>query len=145
MSAANLSNAQSLRIIGQALDPLGINAFDLRKSGDDYTIWVKRKDSEKKPAEAIHFATSQILWTHVARALKRKTSDGVTDPHNLSFLLRVLGHHLDNKAVDDFMISWSTKWVKVMYGKKEENFILPNLYEFGTGMYLKRPNHHTAK
>ena len=145
MSVANLTNAQSLRVIGQALDPLGINTFDLRKRCRDYTIWVERKNSEKKLTEEIHFATSQILWTHVARALKRKTSGGVTDPHNLSFLLRVLGHHLDNNAVDDFMIFWSTKSVKVVYGKKEENFTLPNLYEFGTGMYLKRPNLHTAK
>jgi hypothetical protein len=145
MSAANLTNAQSLRVIGQALDALRVNAFDLRKKGHDYTIWVETQDSDKKLTGEIHFATSQILWTHVARAVKRKTSDGVTDPHNLSFLLRVLGHHLDNNAVDDFMIFWSTKWVKVVYGKKEANFTLPNLYEFGTGMYLKRPNLHSAK
>jgi hypothetical protein len=145
MSAANLSNAQSLRVIGQALDALRIKAFDLRKSGHNYTIQVERKDSDKGPTEEIHFATSQILWTHVARALTRKTSDGVTDPHNLSFLLRVLGHHLDTEAVDDFIIFWSTKAVKVVYGKKEECFTLPNLYKFGTGMYLKRPNRHTVK
>jgi len=48
MSAANLSNAQSLGVIGQALDALRVNAFDLRKKGHDYTIWVERKNSEKK-------------------------------------------------------------------------------------------------
>ena len=145
MSAVNLSYAQSLRVIGQDLDALGIHAFDLRKKGHDYTVWAERNGSDKKLTEVIHFATSQILWTHVARALKRKTSGGVTDPHNLSFLLRVLGHHLDNNAVDDFMISWSPKWVKVVYGDREETFTLLDLYNYGTSMYLRRSNRHTAK
>jgi hypothetical protein len=46
----------------------------------------------------------------------------------LSLLLRVLGHHLDKKAADDFMISWSTKWVRVVYGNREETLTLLDLY-----------------
>jgi hypothetical protein len=53
------------------------------------------------------------------------------DLPSLSLLLRVLGHDLDRKAVDDFIIFWSPKWVKVVYGSREENFTLLNLYEFG--------------
>jgi len=60
-------------------------------------------------------------------------------------LLRVLGHHLDKKAADDFMISWSTKWVKVVYGDREETFTLLDLYNHGTSMYLRRSNRHSAK
>jgi hypothetical protein len=145
MSAVNLSYAQSLRVIGQDLDALGIHAFDLRKKGHDYTVWAEGNGSDKKLTEVMHFATPQILWTHVARALKRETSRGVTDLHHLSLLLRVLGHHLDKKAADDFMISWSTKWVKVVYGDREETFTLLDLYNHGTSMYLRRSNRHTAK
>jgi hypothetical protein len=145
MSAANLSYAQSLRVIGQDLDALSIHAFDLRKKGHDYTVWAERNGSDKKLTEVIHFATSQILWTHVARALKRETSRGVTDLYHLSLLLRVLGHHLDNKAADDFMISWSPKWVRVVYGDREDTFTLLDLYNHGTSMYLRRSNRHSAK
>jgi hypothetical protein len=50
----------------------------------------------------------------------------------------VLGDHLDQRAADDFIIFWSTDWVKVVYGNKEENFTLRNLHEVDANMHLKR-------
>jgi hypothetical protein len=159
MAAATLSNAESLRVIGQDLNALGINVFNLGKKNDEYTLWVEERKSGKQlsgqkalfkkitqtisaPAgeisKPIHFSSSEILWAHVAQGIKRKASDGVTNLHDLSILLRVLGDHLDKKSADDFIIFWSANWVKVVYGNKEENFTLLNLYEVGGNMYLKR-------
>jgi hypothetical protein len=161
MAGSTLSNAQSLRVIGQDLDALGINAFHLGKRNSDYTLWVEeaksgqqpskqkplfnkitqailaRSDSSSEASRPIHLSSAEILWAHVAQGIKRKASDGVTD-HNLSLLLRVLGDHLDQRAADDFIIFWSTDWVKVVYGNKEENFTLRNLHEVDANMHLKR-------
>jgi hypothetical protein len=37
--AESLSYAQSLRVVGQDLDALGVNSFELAKCGDDYIVW----------------------------------------------------------------------------------------------------------
>jgi hypothetical protein len=160
MGTTTLSNAQSLRVIGQDLDALGVKLFHLGKRNSEYTLWVEEAKSvppagKQRPlfnkitqalmarsesgeiSQPIRLSNSEILWAHVAQGIKRKAADGVTD-HNLSLLLRVLGEHLDQKAIDDFIIFWSGNWVKVVYGNKEENFTVLNLYEVDANMHLKR-------
>lgn len=168
MAAETLSNAQCLRVIGQDLNALGINAFNLGRRNDEYTLWVEGRESGKQLTEQktsfkgitqailrpdylareisgpIHFSMSEIFWAHIARGIRRRTSHGVTDLHELSLLLRVLGHHLDKKAADDFLIFWSTNSVKVVCGNNEDNFTVLNLYDLGTSMYLTRANRRSA-
>jgi hypothetical protein len=48
MAAATLSNAESLRVIGQDLNALGINVFNLGKKNDEYTLWVEERKSGKQ-------------------------------------------------------------------------------------------------
>ena len=162
MASATLSNAESLRVIGQDLNALGIHSFHLGRKNDEYTLWVEEKRTAKEVSpqgmlfnkitqtllahddtaagisKPIRFSSSEILWAHVAHGIKRKASGGVTDLHDMSLLLRVLGDHLDEKAANDFIIFWSGNWVKVVYGNKEENFPLRSLYEVGANMSLKR-------
>jgi len=166
---AGLSNAQSLRVIGQDLAALGVDAFNLERSGDEYTVWIEDRESDQvltgektftrkiirmilgddNPAREIpnpmRFASSQILWTDVARRFDRKGSQELTDLNELSLLLRVLGDFLDKNQADDFTIFWSKNSVKVVFAKREENFTLLHLYDVGTGMYLKRANRRTPQ
>ena len=166
MAAETLSNAQSLRVIGQDLTAGGINVFNLGRRNDEYTLWLEGRESGKQMteqnmsritqailrrehfareiSEPIHFSNSEIFWAHIARGIRRRTSHGAADLHELSFLLRVLGHYLDKKAADDFMIFWSTNSVKVVYGNNEDNFTMLNLYDLGKSMYLTRSNRHPA-
>jgi hypothetical protein len=92
-------------------------------------------------SNAIQFSTCNVLWAYVARVMSRRTLNGLTDLNELSLLLRGLDDFLDRKQSDDFIIFWSRNTVKVVYDRKEENFTLVDLYNFGTSMYLKRSNH----
>ncbi|MGH7793317.1 MAG: hypothetical protein ACREQ2_00215 [Candidatus Binatia bacterium] len=168
MTDVTLSNAQSLRVIGQDLNALDINVFNLGRRNDEYTLGLEGREAGKQPTEhktafkrivqAIlrrddfprkiseprQFSAAEIFWAHIARGIKRQTSDGVTDLHELSLLLRVLGSYLDKNEADDFIIFWSTDSVKVVYDNKEDNFTMLNLYDLGTSMYLKRSNRRQA-
>ena len=161
---SGLWNAQSLRVIGQDLAALGVETFNLGRKGDEYTVWIEDRKSDKRLGQEntltkkiirmilgdnnstgeipnpMRFASSQILWTDVARRFSRKAAQEITDLHELSLLLRVLGDFLDKNQADDFIIFWSKNLVKVVFDKQEQHFSLLNLYDVGTHMYLKRAN-----
>jgi hypothetical protein len=160
--AEPLSNAQSLRVVGQALDALGVDSFHLAKRGDDYIVWPDRTeftrkrsvekgflskitqkilgedDSDKELPNRLYFTPSEIVSADTQRRLKRKISDSPSDRRDLSFVLRVLGSYLDRKRAADFAIRWSKHSVMVSYGQNEEYFTAENLYDLGISMYLKR-------
>ncbi len=162
MPSETLSFAQSLRVIGQDLDALGVHIFNLRKSGDEYTVWVERKapamgsienkrflkkitqqffattNSISTETNPIRFVTEDILRADTERRLNRNGSESTLDLIHLSVLMRVLGDYLDKKAADDFAIFWLGNSVKVVYGNKEESFRFDNLYDISVHMYLRR-------
>ncbi|MGH7796833.1 MAG: hypothetical protein ACREQ2_18365 [Candidatus Binatia bacterium] len=168
MAAEALSYAQSLRVIGQDLHGLGIDSFELDKTGDQYTVRmntdepaprsrkstfldrvVARTRGSETSARQIpnprQFTRSKILWLDVEKRLRRSESNAMPDARNLSLVLRVLGDYLDRKAVGDFAISWSTDSVKVSYGKKVESFTVEDLYDLGVRMYLRRSSRLRGK
>jgi hypothetical protein len=160
--AEPLSYAQSLRIVGQDLDALGVDAFHLAKRGDDYIVWPERTEfTRKRPVEKgllskithkilgeddsakelpnrLCFTASEIVSADTQRRFKRKISDSPSDRRDLSFVLRVLGNYLDRKRAADFAIRWSKHSAMVSYGQYEEYFTAENLYDLGISMYLKR-------
>ncbi|HYT57311.1 MAG TPA: hypothetical protein VEQ38_21615 [Verrucomicrobiae bacterium] len=48
--AESLSYAQSLRVVGQDLDALGVDFFELAKWGDDYIVWPGHAEFMRKPS-----------------------------------------------------------------------------------------------
>jgi hypothetical protein len=46
--AESLSYAQSLRVVGQDLDALGVDSYQLAKWGDDYIVWPERIEFRRK-------------------------------------------------------------------------------------------------
>jgi hypothetical protein len=167
MTVEPLSNSQSLRVIGQQLAGLGINAFELDKKGDEYTVRMDRGEStgrlrektfpksifEKTPrasdtARAIpdhlSFSTSQIIWSDTENRLRRGQTNAMPDANDLSTLLRVLGDYLDRRAAGDFAISCDIGVVTVSYDQKKESFRIENLYDLGVHMYLRRSNRGRA-
>ena len=160
--AKSLSYAQSLRVIGQDLDALGVDFFELAKWGDDYIVWpghaeftsklsaekgfltkITRKilghdDSDKEIPNRLYFTPADIIWADTQRRLKRKISGSPSDLRDLSFVLRVLGDYLDRKKAGQFTISWSKDSIMITYDQKQERFTSENLYDFGIGMYLRR-------
>lgn len=161
MAAETLSYAQSLRVIGQDLQGLGIGSFELDKSGDQFMVRMSSDEpaprsrkftfldrvvgrsrgsetSARRIANPIQFSRSKILWSDNENRLKRSEANAMPDARNLSLVLRVVGDYLDRKGIGDFAILWSTDSVKVSYGKKVESFTREELYDLGVRMYLRR-------
>ena len=167
MIRANLSYSQSFRVIGQALEVLGIYTFTLEKSGEKYIVrnWkpsflqsITEKvlgpgDSDKmllspRPTEPLIYTSSD---TNRLEALgqSRRGSDSGQEGHNLSLALRVVGDYLDRHRAVAFDISWARHSVTVKYqspadGNKEANFTVQNLNDLGVGMYLRRSSRRPA-
>ena len=146
---ANRQNSRALRVIGQDLTSFGVADFSLGRRGDDYTVGFDDKpDSIGQTirslagpcSKTLHFITRELIWTDAARSFKRKGTEEITDLCELSLMLRALGDYLDEHGSDNFIILWERNLVKVLFGERERNFMLINLYDRGTGLYLKRSN-----
>jgi len=160
--AESLSYAQSLRVVGQDLDALGVDFFELAKWGDQYIVWPGHAESTRKLSaekgflskitqkilghvysareipNRLYFTPADIIWADSQRRLKRKISGSPSDRRDLSFVLRVLGDYLDRQKAGQFTISWSQDSIVISYDQKEERFTAENLYDYGIGMYLRR-------
>jgi hypothetical protein len=163
-------NAQSLRVIGQELVTLGVDAFNLAKRDNHYTVWIEDTKFKKSvtedrrlaariirrflrddlPAaslvpEVMHFGSQQILWKDVERQLQRSGVQETADLNEMSLLMRALGDFLDRNGADNFNLFWSKNSARVVFGEREEKFNLLNLYNMGTRMYLKRSNRRSLR
>lgn len=153
MAVELLSNAVSLRVIGQHLMGLGIKSFKVDKSGEEFVLRVTAgksgqgtflknlfKGSPTQIPNPLRFSTSQIIQTDTENRTTRSQSAAMPDAHDLSTMLRVLGDYLDRKASGDFNISCDMKSVTINYNEKIENFRMETLYDLGIHMYLRRSN-----
>lgn len=161
MAGAGPSFAQSLRVIGQDLEGLGVKAFELGKVADDYVVDMDCHGPERKLRDKslltritkkihgvndppvpnpLRFTTEQIVWADIERGSHRGQSGGVPDAGKLSLVLRVLGNFLDEREASEFTICWSSDGARVSYDRKVESFTNDNLYDLGVRMYLRRSN-----
>lgn len=131
MAGETLSYSRILRVIGQDLEPHGVNSFELEKRGDDFSVWVNQSESRRElPAkrtvfekfmhkilghsdshtETLHcryFSSGEVLLADIERQSKRGISNSPSDLRDLSLELRGLGDYLDRKAAREFTISWA--------------------------------------
>lgn len=139
-----LSHARSLRVIGQCLQQLAIDRFDLDKVGPLYIVSTSAEDSRKNthgaPHLVISFDDTRIRQLETLERAKRARSDVMPDVRELSSNMRVLGHYLERKGVTDFTLSWSGDLVKLHVPSQETRSlsIHQNLYDLGVCMYLRR-------
>jgi len=167
MAADSRTHAQALRVIGQHLAGLGLDAFLLKRTGDEYTVHIEREPSAAsrrknlfgsitdrlwgtphetaRSTSRLEFSSARILWLDMESRLRRVESNAMPDPGNLSLTLRVVGDYLDRKRVNGFAISWSSRSVIVTYGETVETFTRENLYDLGVHMYLRRSTRHAPR
>jgi len=113
MESETLSNAQSLRVIGQHLQGISIDTFELEKIGNKYIVWLDRNQpngksstrtgfksiskmdpAHEKTPTPLHFHGSEILGLEVERRLRRSEAGGMPDAGSLGLGMRVLGQYL---------------------------------------------------
>jgi hypothetical protein len=170
--AETLSYAQSLRVIGQALDALRINSFELQKKGAEYVVRTDSSEAAGKLSWDDSFIKNiaEKLWGRASKNLQpplvytsfdidrfdrearsvRGRSNPTLVTGNVSLPLRVVGDYLDRKAAITFSISWSIHSVKVEYDtfngtQKREDFTVQNLYDRSVHMYLRRSDRSPAR
>jgi hypothetical protein len=158
------SYAQSLRVIGQALETLRINAFALEKKGDKYVVQDWEPSFLKSLADEVwgtgdfgqmpvprQESGNLLIYTNSdaerleTQGRSRRSSNGNPNTYTISSGLRSVGDYLDKKGVVAFDIWWSIESVRLRFetaagGPKETNFTLHNLQDLAVGMYLKRSN-----
>lgn len=168
MAVVALTNAQSLRVIGQHLAGLGFNSFEVEKTGDDYVLRVHRGEAignsrtnafpdsvsqdSRGSAETttqnpnpIHLRPAQIFQADNENRSQRHQPTAMPDPYKLSTLLRVLGDYLDRKGADQFAIEYDSAALTVKYDQKSENLRIDTLYDLGVHMYLRRSNRRRGR
>jgi hypothetical protein len=168
MTIETITTAQSLRVIGQQLTRLGIDSFEVEKSGDEYVVQMHRgeangksrthaflnsvsqeirrsPDSTTQSPNPIHLRPAQILQADEENRSRRDQPTAIPDPYKLSTLLRVLGDYLDRKRADEFAIVYDTTSLTVKYDQKSESLRIDTLYDLGVHMYLRRSNRDRAR
>ena len=153
--------AQSLRVIGQALEKLRISAFVLEKQSDTYIVRDWEPSFLRSIADEVwglgdsclpsRTKESSDLLAYDKADTKRletigRTSRGsgmIHDIYEISSGLRVVGDYLDKQSAVAFSVWWSTESVTIRYNRaagalKETYFTLQNLQDFKVGMYLRR-------
>jgi hypothetical protein len=128
-------HASSLRVVGQALEPANVAAFDLEKHGDFYVVWsesltdsaqwISRYGLKADCAAAgartdkVHcslcFSRSDIArLDSYAVKRRRKKSSAYVPTGQLSQLLRTVGDHLDRHSVVNFHLSWTADEIRIV-------------------------------
>src|SRR5262249_37175364 len=136
-----LSYAQSLRVIGEALETQGIVKFDLERYGKNYIVRVVTSQpategsflkiiahrllrvgiSAKEPADPAAVAHSRCFTpSDIFRLATQQQSrhgglNAMPDAYKLAQVLRVIGDHLDRKEACAFTVSVSGHSLSVAY------------------------------
>lgn len=162
MASSTESYAVSLRVIGQALETLRIDAFTLEKDGDKYVVrdWETSflKSAADQAWEANDFgqmslpqekSENLLIYTNSdaerleAQGRSKRGSKESPDTNTVSSGLRLVGDYLDQKKAVTFNIQWSMESVRFRFeaasgGPKETGFTMQNLKDLGVVMYLRR-------
>jgi hypothetical protein len=161
-------HAKCLRAIGQYLETLPIQAFEIEKKGKEYVVrtaslsptaqWLFKESpnevsdsptlATKKASSndrSMHYETLDISRLDAqGRKKRRKHAFSQTRrAKTLSQLLRTVGEHLDRLDVSAFTVSWFPDSVSVDYQRAEldrerKDFTLERLRELGLHMQLHR-------
>jgi hypothetical protein len=158
MASSTESYAHCLRVIGQALETLRINAFTLEKEGGAFVVRDWEPSFLKGVADEIQaeddFNPNQksrniLIYTHSdAERLEtlgrsKRGSNENPDAMMVALGLRLVGDYLDQKKAVTFEIQWSIESARVKFeasssGPKETSFTMQNLKDLAVVMYLRR-------
>lgn len=162
MASFTESYAQSLRVIGQALETLRINTFTLETDGNKYVVrdWetsflksvgdeVWRTEdfgqmpSPQEKSENFLIYTNSDTERLEKQGRSRRGSNDNLDTYTISSGLRLVGDYLDQKGAVTFNIQWSIESVRVRFeaasgDPKETSFTTQNLKDLAVVMYLRR-------
>ncbi|HWP58523.1 MAG TPA: hypothetical protein VNL14_11585 [Candidatus Acidoferrales bacterium] len=157
--------ANILRIVGQALEILGVEEFDVRILDDNYFVsahlahrrlgslmrrhaWIMgatRYRGEDNRAGAIEFCFTPSEISRLAREFTRRRGNPTrsSDDFGVAELLRVVGHYLELKRVPLLGIFRRDQFLSLRYRSDQSNyrqeyFQCSFFYGLFVKMYLRR-------
>jgi hypothetical protein len=167
-SATDYSKA--LRVIGCALEALGVEDFELAYEGANYIVRTPSQPGKKQRRTALRIlqhifplhhspakasAGGKLIYT--IRDIERLERDGQLrrqdagkpDPHSLPQALRAIGAYLDGKEARLLQLSRRGTLTTIRYetaldGSHTERFTPPSLYSLFVRRYVKRSDRHVA-
>jgi hypothetical protein len=108
------SYSQTLRAIGQSLEELGVQDFQLWPKDENFIVrytargpvrrpWWKRvlrrpPEQEERSIE-VHYTPKNILWLQIEGEGMRKRADQIPNYYRMSQTLRTIGAYLDNMTL----------------------------------------------
>ena len=145
-----MGQGKSLRAIGQSLEIIRLDAFEIKKDGTDYVVhaeslpqsgsqFVLAKTLVKKHPDAVQpdregrgpiqhqgsmrYSTMSISWLDAYGRRKRRNGSNRRGATKLSHLLRSLGEYLDRKEWSALNIAWTSDYITVdcMKGGRREH------------------------
>jgi len=149
MASSNPEYSQPLRTIGQALEALHIEAFDLESEGNNYIVRIKGNEPSIEtsrqrnflkniveevwgslppdwelfpspvPAQLLRYTPSDINQLETEGRSKGGNPNAMPDAHRVSQVLRVIGDYLNQKHARVFAISWASHSVSITYETTE--------------------------
>jgi hypothetical protein len=147
--------AKALRAIGQALEAVKVDAFQLRCEGENYLVRSKPRSIKDKWRQLLHYLFPKrfppvglLIYTpddieRLEQEGRSRRRNAGTHPNTLTQALRAIGFYVDQKNGRLVEISKSHEWIKIRYDTapdccNTEEFNLSSLYTLFVQMYLKR-------
>jgi hypothetical protein len=147
--------AKALRAIGQALEALEVDVFQLTCEGENYLVRSRPRTIKNKWRQILHYLFPKrfppvglLIYTpddieRLEQEGRSRRRNAGTDPNTLTQALRVVGFHVDQKNGRLVELSKSHEWIKIRYDTapdrcNTEEFNLFSLYTLFMEMYVKR-------
>lgn len=95
--AANLTYSRSLRAIGQALDNLGIDIFELSAREENFYLRCGEPTPPHLALIELQYSANDLHSFDLQGRIKRESAFKFVDFHGLPEVLRAVGRHVDGK------------------------------------------------
>ena len=124
--------ARSLRAIGQALEVLHVEAFQMESRGDDYLVLGG-------VTLQLRYTSEEIDRLEREGQARRRDPNGMPDGRSMSQLMRAVGAYLNHKGARLLRIFWLDQSVSLAYetaqGRQELDVrSLSSMYKFWVRM-----------
>lgn len=147
--------AQSLRVIGEALDQRNIKSCRVTRNCENFLVQVKNgtpRQQRRYPAGLIkprrrplkiHYTLLDVYRRYQQGRCKRKNSYATPDFYSLPQVMRTVGEYLDCKNARLDWLYLDGIYLTVQYESEQgdkllEQHTIPALYDFFVHMYLRR-------
>ncbi len=148
---SNTKYAKPLRAIGQDLEKLHVQKFEVESDGNDYIVrTMVEADQMNHDAATPSYKTLEHRYT--PEDLNRLEREGQAKRHNLnqmpnarsiSQVLRTTGAYVNDSSSRLLRVTWQNQSVRIMYettlgDQQVDEIEVSSLYNFWMRMYLHR-------